>query len=227
MDRALANCRWTELFPASFCEYLTFEGSDHRPLLTYLDKSQKKKKNLFGYDRRLTNRACKETIQTLQQDLDIALSSPVPDTDRIGMLTSELDKAYWRQRSRILWLQHGDKNTSYFHAITRGRTAANKFAVIENQQGTPVYEEGQIAATIARYYSDLFTEASNGDPQIIAEAIRPTVSESMNELLTSIPDDFEIKNAVFAIHGDKAPGPDGFSANFYQGFWDIIGHEVC
>lgn len=74
----------------------------------------------------------------LQQDLDAALSSPTPDADLIGMLTSELDKAfseeesYWRQRSRVLWLQHGDKNTSYFHAITRGRKAANNFAVIEN-----------------------------------------------------------------------------------------------
>lgn len=62
---------------------------------------------------------------------------------------------------------------------------------------------------------------------IIAEAIRPCVSASTNEALIAIPTDLEIKSAVFAIHGDKAPGPDGFSANFYQGFWDIVGGEVC
>ena len=45
----------------------------------------------------------------------------------------------------------------------------------------------------------------------------------MDEFLIKIPDDLEIKKAVFAIHGEKAPGPEGFSANFYQGFWDIIG----
>lgn len=49
----------------------------------------------------------------------------------------------------------------------------------------------------------------------------------MNASLTSIPDTLEIKQAVFSIHGDKAPGPDGFSASFYQGFWDIVGSEVC
>lgn len=149
------------------------------------------------------------------------------------MLTSELDKAYseeqsyWRQRSRVLWLQHGDRNTSFFHAITRGRKAANKFAVIENLQGKPVFEEKQIADTIASYYRELFTSVSNGDPQIIKEAIRPAVTESMNEVLISIPDDLDIREAVFPIHGDKAPGPYGFSANFYQGFWDIIDEEVC
>lgn len=49
----------------------------------------------------------------------------------------------------------------------------------------------------------------------------------MNETLIAILDDLEIKKVVFAIHGDKAPSPDDFSANFYQGFWEIIGGEVC
>lgn len=241
-------------------------------MLTYLDNKQKKKKNLFRYDRRLTNKPeikvlvtenwnqneddsvlsrlcrirqaivkwskeqnkqCTDNIQKLQQDLDSALSSSVPDTDVIGMLTAELNRAYteeesyWRQRSRVLWLQHGDKNTSYFHAITRGRHAANKFSVIENQQGTPVYDEDQIAATIVSYYNTLFTSSSASDPQLISEAITHRVSDSSNALLIHPPDDLEIREAVFAIHGDKAPGPDGFSANFFQGFWDIVGEEVC
>lgn len=170
LDRALANCRWSENFPASYCEYLSFEGSDHRPLMTYLDNKQGGHRNLFRYDRRLNakpevrklvqdnwqqcdqdsvlSRLCrvrlaiikwsreqnlnsKESIQSIQKALEEALSSSNPDTDVIGMLTNELDKAYgeeekyWRQRSRILWLQHGDRNSSYFHAITRSRKAAN------------------------------------------------------------------------------------------------------
>lgn len=149
------------------------------------------------------------------------------------MLTNELDKAYveeeryWRQRSRILWLQSGDMNTSYFHAITRGRKAANKFAVIEKQDGSVVFEEKQIAEAIAEYYRNLFTSSSDGNAQIVQEAIAQRVTTTMNETLTTIPDDSEIKRAVFAIHGDKAPEADGFSANFYQGFWEIIGDEVC
>lgn len=59
------------------------------------------------------------------------------------------------------------------------------------------------------------------------EAISPQISEETNLRLIQIPDNQEIKKAVFAIHGDKAPGHDGFSANFFQSFWDIVGDEVC
>lgn len=40
LDRTLANVAWAELFPASCCMYLRFEGSDHRPLMTFLDTSK-------------------------------------------------------------------------------------------------------------------------------------------------------------------------------------------
>lgn len=48
----------------------------------------------------------------------------------------------------------------------------------------------------------------------------------MNTSLTSIPDDNEIKVAVFSINANKAPGPDGFSASFYHAYWSIIGADV-
>lgn len=48
----------------------------------------------------------------------------------------------------------------------------------------------------------------------------------MNSQLISIPDASEIRRALFEINPDKAPGPDGFSASFYQNFWDIIGPDV-
>lgn len=77
LDRAVANCSWSELFPTSYCEYLSFEGSDHRPLLTYLDNNPRKRKNLFRYDRRLTSKPeIKELVldNWMQCDLDSVLS---------------------------------------------------------------------------------------------------------------------------------------------------------
>ncbi|KAL0740038.1 hypothetical protein Bca4012_081551 [Brassica carinata] len=56
LDRAMANIEWMELFPAGRSEYLRFEGSDHRPLLTHFDQHLRKKKGLFRYDRRLSEK---------------------------------------------------------------------------------------------------------------------------------------------------------------------------
>ena len=31
---------------------------------------------------------------------------------------------------------------------------------------------------------------------------------------------------MFSIHPDKAPGPDGFSANFFQSNWKAVGPAI-
>jgi hypothetical protein len=41
-------------------------------------------------------------------------------------------------------------------------------------------------------------------------------------LLTSEFSEQEIKEAVFSMKPNKAPGPDGFPAEFYQQFWETI-----
>ncbi|MCH93266.1 RNA-directed DNA polymerase (Reverse transcriptase), partial [Trifolium medium] len=45
-------------------------------------------------------------------------------------------------------------------------------------------------------------------------------------MLTIIPTHEEIKNAVFNLNKDSAPGPDGVGAIFFQTYWDIIKHDV-
>lgn len=83
-----------------------------------------------------------------------ALSSASLDDTLIVSLTATLEEAYkedelfWRQRSRILWLQCGDRNTAYFHAATRGRRAVNKFSVIEDIEGKVVFKETEIVQSL-------------------------------------------------------------------------------
>lgn len=52
------------------------------------------------------------------------------------------------------------------------------------------------------------------------------ISDDANLRLIAIPEYEEVIAAVFSIHPDKAPGPDGFSAGFYQSFWDVIEEDI-
>jgi hypothetical protein len=52
------------------------------------------------------------------------------------------------------------------------------------------------------------------------------VTADENDMLVRLPLRKEIKDAVFSLNGDGAPGPDGFGGHFYQTFWDVIGDDV-
>ena len=53
LDRSISNSDWTDLFPSCRSVYLRFEGSDHRPLISFLDTTRKRGLSIFRYDQRL------------------------------------------------------------------------------------------------------------------------------------------------------------------------------
>lgn len=144
------------------------------------------------------------------------------DDSLISNLNTQLLKAYkeeeeyWKQRSRQLWLTLGDKNIGFFHASTRGRRARNRLTVLEDTNGVEVFEKPQIVSTITDYYQSIFTSLNSESSDVVSKAIQPSISHAMNVMLTSIPSAAEIKEALFSIHPDKAPGPDGFSTSFFK-----------
>ncbi|XP_056852238.1 uncharacterized protein LOC130508709 [Raphanus sativus] len=137
-----------------------------------------------------------------------------------------MEEEFWRQRSRQLWLTLGDANTGYFHAITKGRKTRNRLSVMENEAGTPSFEEDQISAVICDFYEKLFDSPGYVVSSAVNEALKPCISTEQNELLIKEPTPEEIKRATFAIHADKAPGPDGFSASFFHSNWQVVGPAV-
>lgn len=78
------------------------------------------------------------------------MTSPINNEVLLNIIKSDLKAAYlaeesfWKQMSRNLWLSLGDKNSGYFHAVTKGRRAKNNLSVIENAECTPVFTEKEI-----------------------------------------------------------------------------------
>ena len=55
----------------------------------------------------------------------------------------------------------------------------------------------------------------------------PQVSNVEKDMLTSTFMESEVKQAVFQMEHNKALGPDGFPAEFYQRFWEVIKIDLC
>ncbi|CAA7050644.1 unnamed protein product [Microthlaspi erraticum] len=158
--------------------------------------------------------------------------SPLSNQNLISEINNEQQAAYraeesfWKQRSRQLWLALGDKNTEYFHAAAKGRKTINKFSVIVDEENNVVYEEEKITKVITDFYTDLFTSQEGECHETVWKALEPRITEEMNEKLTQTPTAEEVREACFSIHPGKAPGPDGFSACFFQSNWSVVKEKV-
>ena len=47
----------------------------------------------------------------------------------------------------------------------------------------------------------------------------PQVTQEENDVLVAEFTETEVREAVFQLQHNKAPGPDGFPTEFYQVFW--------
>lgn len=85
------------------------------------------------------------------------------------------------------------------------------------------YDVGKI---ISNYFSNIFTTPRPSDMEDALAGISATVTEEANNVLVVVPSTEEIREALFQMHLNKAPGIDGMHTLFYQRFWHIIGVDI-
>ena len=138
------------------------------------------------------------------------------------------EENYWRHKSRSLWLEVGDRNTSYFHKKAEARKQFKIVTEIQVQNQTITDSEG-IKSAATEAFGELYTEMKRTDidPKEYPLSLIPKlIKEDINHSLTKEVAQKEIKEALDQMNPDKAPGPDGFTARFYQQSWDIIKSDL-
>ncbi|MCI05544.1 RNA-directed DNA polymerase (Reverse transcriptase), partial [Trifolium medium] len=137
-----------------------------------------------------------------------------------------IEEIFWQEKSRVNWHCQGDRNTAFFHRISKIKQAYKKLNSLRVDNSI-VTEPELIANHVVNHFSSLFS-ASNStfDNGLVEEVIPKLVNDNTNNLLTMLPSALEIKNAVFSMNKDGAPGPDGFGAFFFQSYWEIIKTDV-
>lgn len=136
------------------------------------------------------------------------------------------EEMYWEQRARVNWLRAGDQNTKFFHSSTIQRRKRNK--ILKIRDGSDVWheKEEEIADIFMNFYSNLFSSSNPPDSEDILEFVQCEISDEDNRRLMEPVSTLEIKSAVFQLGGLKAPGPDGFSGQFYHSSWEVVGDDV-
>jgi hypothetical protein len=131
------------------------------------------------------------------------------------------EETYWRQRAKMYWLKEGDLNTKFFHMSASARQKRKKIVKIVNEANVEVKTHPEICVAARNYFEHLFqANTTSHDP--ILSIITPKITQEDNDRLEAPITKDELKEALFQMHPDKAPGPDGFNPAFYQHFLEPV-----
>jgi hypothetical protein len=136
------------------------------------------------------------------------------------------EEEYWKQRAKAHWLKDGDSNTKFFHATASARRKRNNITALSNNNGELINDQSGMCNIAQDYFAQIFKEGTHEDDDMVTNMLQGCVTVEDNHSLTK---DFvieEFKEALFSMHSDKAPGPDGFNPAFYKHFWELCGKEI-
>ena len=77
-----------------------------------------------------------------------------------------------------------------------------------------------------QFYTELFTAQALLETDTILNCVPRKVTPQMNEELMKPFAAEEVHSALFMMGPNKAPGPDGFTAGFFQYHWHLLGPSI-
>jgi hypothetical protein len=124
-------------------------------------------------------------------------------------------------------VQEGGSNTKYFYLVANGKHRENKKFQLEQDEGIIVGQDN-LKTYISEYYKNLFGAPTMNNFSMIESEIDdiPQLSVEENIILIADFSEKEVQDAITQMEKNKAPGPDGFPAEFYQKNWDTIRSDL-
>ncbi|XP_060965512.1 uncharacterized protein LOC133034440 [Cannabis sativa] len=181
-------------------------------------------KNVTG-NFKLRIKKCRNELNQLKNKRDTLSVQRYSEKKKELFLVLDQKEVFWKQRAKQFWLKEGDQNSKYFHRAASNRKSFNKISKLKDTSGTWKDWDNGLADVVVEYFSSLFS-ASNLSSDMVVQSIQSRVSTRINEDLNQPILAEEVRKAVFSMHPDKSPGPDGMTPAFYQKCWDIIQIDV-
>ncbi|XP_074306059.1 uncharacterized protein LOC141641287 [Silene latifolia] len=189
-------------------ELMSWRGANVGKILRDLKIQRKKLQKLDG---------CPRSMSNVQERRAIKLT--------IAKLIKQ-EEQFWRQRSRVLWLRDGDKNTTYFHRKARQRKKKNRIKLLVDDSGRSFDTEEGMERVAVEYFMNLFETSNPIVTEDVTAGVEGRVSDEINGELREPYTEAEIVDALNQMHPLKAPGPDGMNALFFQTYWHIVGPSI-
>ena len=100
---------------------------------------------------------------------------------------------------------------------------------MKNNNDQIITGQDNIKKLAFQHFNQLYSDNGEADPLSQADLlseIQPSITEEENKEVEKLISENEIIEAIWTLHLDKSPGPDGFTINFYRAAWDIIKDDL-
>ncbi|GKD56853.1 RNA-directed DNA polymerase, eukaryota, reverse transcriptase zinc-binding domain protein [Tanacetum coccineum] len=131
------------------------------------------------------------------------------------------------QKTRINWLNEGDKNSACFYKVIKGRRSRNRVDVNYDEKGDG-YEKEEVPTQFVKHFQQFLGNNSEVSTLKDCEGLFSTMlnQEEAEDMIREVSNN-EIKEAMFDIGDNRAPGPDRYSSLFFKKAWSTVGSDVC
>ena len=133
-------------------------------------------------------------------------------------------------RSKARWTEKGEKPTKYFFNLEKRNYIRKKISELELSDGKPSCKEDEILKEIEHFYEKLYTSKGNIDDNRFENFVRnlelPKLRDLDKEELEGEITIDECKEVLKSFSSGKSPGEDGFTWEFYNCFFDLLGEDL-
>ncbi|KAF8380160.1 hypothetical protein HHK36_027643 [Tetracentron sinense] len=106
------------------------------------------------------------------------------------------------------------------------RRRRNLISCLRNVNGDWLYNPSDIQADILDHFTSVFRSSNPSGIQAVLQQVPTRITPDMLSILDSPFTEAEIFTALSQIGLLKAPGPDGYPAQFFQSEWSTIGSDI-
>ena len=142
----------------------------------------------------------------------------------------EMEKAKGAQiRSRIKYIEEGEKNTQFFLNLEKGRGKYNTITKLKTPQGDNITDEHELLEEIKDKYktrynkSDLtYIRVSELMDNYTIDLNLPSLNDEEKAFCDRTVSEEEVRASIKSMKEGSAPGSDGIPTEFYKLFWNQL-----
>ena len=133
-------------------------------------------------------------------------------------------------RAKCRWVENGERPTKYFFNLEKRNYNRKTISELRIQDDSTTCNVKQILDQIEDYFKELYTSENTSSQEEYDEFIQHlTIPRLSNEDRDSLEGPLtyeECKKVLDSFKNDKSPGEDGFTVEFYNFFYDLLGKDL-